>query len=232
MSHLSYLLQLHQVSWPADENIILKAQAVLQKQSLSQLVFAMLQNQYQHAPVVFNFPGTDFSAVKIPAFYDPDHFNEIYNKQIPQLVHLLNHGDWVMGSVGENPLTADEVKTLIKKIREIHIKDFLSAWQTSLAQVTVKTPMTLSKSLNNLKLLADPKSAFWLLLNKIVNASPTQDELAHYLANNQNRNTLQKIRNRLVNSYRISLMRPILLKQLMIAPLIECNIAAQTLFWF
>ena len=44
MSNLSYLLQLHQVSWPADENIVLKAQAVLQKQSLSQLVSTILQN--------------------------------------------------------------------------------------------------------------------------------------------------------------------------------------------
>ena len=75
-------------------------------------------------PVVFNFPRTDFSTVKIPAFYDPDHFNEIYNEQILQLVHLLSHGDWVMGSVGKNPLTADEIKTLIKKIGEIYVKDF------------------------------------------------------------------------------------------------------------
>ncbi|ATN81543.1 ImcF-related family protein [Coxiella burnetii] len=192
MSHLNYLLQLHQVSWPADENIILKTQDVLQKQSLPQLVFTMLQNQYQRAPVVFNFPGTDFSTIKIPAFYNPDRFNEIYNEQIPQLVHLLSHGDWVMGSVRKEPLTADEVKTLIKKIRKIYVKDYLSAWQTSLAQMAVKAPTTLNESLNDLKLLGDPKSALWQLLNKIANSSATQDELSHYLANNQNQDTLQK----------------------------------------
>ncbi|OYK79627.1 hypothetical protein CbuD7D7780_09080 [Coxiella burnetii] len=97
-----------------------------------------------------------------------------------------------MGSVGKEPLTADEVKTLIKKIRKIYVKDYLSAWQTSLAQMAVKAPTTLNESLNDLKLLGDPKSALWQLLNKIANSSATQDELSHYLANNQNQDTLQK----------------------------------------
>lgn len=102
MSHLNYLLQLHQVSWPADENIILKTQDVLQKQSLPQLVFTMLQNQYQRAPVVFNFPGTDFSTIKIPAFYNPDRFNEIYNEQILNLCISLVTVIGLWGQLGKN----------------------------------------------------------------------------------------------------------------------------------
>jgi len=175
MTHLDYLLSLygilHRVSWPANHQLIRKAQAMLQHQSLTDKILLVLNNEYGNktAPLWTgkSIENLDASHLSIPVIYTVKNFKKIYEKQIPHIVNNLKDTNWIIGNTNNN-LDSTQAANLIKKVRAIYLKNYIQEWQAALGSIKLDKPQHLAQALNEIRMFKNPKSPLWILLNTII----------------------------------------------------------------
>lgn len=171
LMHLNYLLQAPMNSWPVNYNLIKNAQQVLQQRPVTQIAFMMLQSQYQepNQPLFSTtaLPGFDLSHATIPALYSTSNFSLIYNDQIPQIAAQIERGNWVLGKI-DSTLTPNEnaFDSLTQQLRALYLENYVAAWQSALSQIKLLPPKQLSEAQNDIKILSDPRSPIWTVLQK------------------------------------------------------------------
>jgi type VI secretion system protein ImpL len=101
--------------------------------------------------------------------YTAEHFNEIYNKKIPELIDKLTSQDWVLGDISRlKAKNSIDKNNLIEIIKNIYLEKYISTWENIALnpeiKIDAKNPL---KAAYDLKILASNNSPLFKLLQQI-----------------------------------------------------------------
>ncbi|WP_423063538.1 ImcF-related family protein [Candidiatus Paracoxiella cheracis] len=172
MEHLNYLLTLKDLSWPADYDLISQAQSVLQKQPLAQTAFLALKSEYKDKLIPLladeSIRNLNVSHLLIPAIYNRKNFKKIYNEQIPRIASNIEKGNWVIGNMNTTAAEQTQYANLTEQVQAIYLKKYTQEWQTILSSIQLAKPQHLAQALTEIRMLQDPNSPIWKLLNDVI----------------------------------------------------------------
>ncbi len=190
--HLNQMLHSQNAHFEEDPALVRKAQATLHNYPLSEQGFWVLEDQYSYEQQALlsqkhAIPGIDFSQASISNLYALNHFNFIYDQQIPDLLKKLPSEAWVLGAMESMPHSAEEEAQLIEGIRVSYLRHYASSWKKAIYSVQFTTPTDFKAAQEAMGNLANPHSTFWQLINIMVsnasiNARYNKDSLDPNLA--------------------------------------------------
>ena len=107
----------------------------------------------------------------IPELYTAKNFNEIYNQQILQACQEVLKGNWVLGDKGNS--AAISANQFVSQVQTLYLNQYAKAWQELLSHVALKNFQDLNQATEALKIIDNPDSPMWQLLNTInLNTAP------------------------------------------------------------
>lgn len=196
-------------------NIITAARDKLNASLQNQIVYLLLENQYDGQNFLINatksIPFIAYQQIGISKMYTKKYIDKIYQTQIPEIVNNLAKGDWVLGATTSNPTTSANIDKLIAETRTLYLENYILAWEKTLGLIKIEEFKNLTQATQLLTSLAEPNSSFLQILKlaqtnltqtKIMEANFTQQIGAKYPNfNNLNINLLQSALSQLANNF-------------------------------
>ena len=180
VNSLSNLLTEKHTQFTPNQNLIKRAQRLLEKSPPSQIVFMMLTTQLSQAKKVVNIgqPGSlQKPLLTINPLYSLNRYEEIVNAEIPRLAKQLTKDNWVLNKPLFRNLTPARSKELVDSAKNLYLTAFSQNWQDAFNNLNISQTTTLDADLQLSTYLSSFDSGIWQKLQAILNFLLTKDEL-------------------------------------------------------
>lgn len=187
LDHLTSLLDRMPLPVTLDQGLVVDARALLRQRPDADRIYAQLRDialrsdEAQPIDVVdaLGAAGSQLLMLRsqaglpvaVPAFYTRDGFYRIFVPQAPRLAANDGSTDWVLGDA--NAGSAAEQTALLSQITDAYVRDYVKAWQTVVAQMSLRELPDLPSVVSGLQTLAAPDSP----LIRFVQLVTTQTDL-------------------------------------------------------
>jgi type VI secretion system protein ImpL len=166
-----------------DGRLIEEAQKSLARLSVAQRAYEFLKSEARSSSasdwvatrrggpdvaVVFeNASGQPLDAVRVPAFFTYNGFQQMFIAKLGGLSERMKRDRWVLGEAGQQAAVGQQYDALASDLLNIYSNDFVNAWRTALASLRLKKLLADKPKYEALRAISAPTSPLRQLLESI-----------------------------------------------------------------
>lgn len=155
--HLVAMLDLqsgHKPQITLNQPLVDQGQKTLARMSVAERAYALLKSQARTGPyedwivtlrggpdtarVFENAKGEDLDELRVPRFFTYVGFHSLFLDQLADIADQIKTERWVLGKAGEQAAIDEQYKTLLPDLLDIYRKEFIAAWDETLAKLRLR----------------------------------------------------------------------------------------------
>jgi len=169
---------------PKDDELIENARQIIGAQALDERLYKRLVRFFKDdansdfnlvktvgvsAAGIFTRPSGQSLNQGVDALYTRNVYVSYFLAQLPvQAKQLGDEAGWVLGETNANAMNTASMPGLMRRARELYIRDYIQTWDNYLKDVQVQRPAQFEQAVNLSRVLASPQSPLKKFLEGVV----------------------------------------------------------------
>jgi type VI secretion system protein ImpL len=195
MDHLNAMLDLDpgtSTVVPLNDELVKASQGVLVRLSLAERAYAKIKSDARNEPVedwiasnrggsdvatVFETKdGSPLDSIRVPNLYTYNGFHKLLLGKLVDVAESLESERWVLGEAGKQSEVGQQYGRLGPDLLQLYDRDFISAWQTALEKLKLKSLAADKPNFTILQAASGPTSPIKMLIESISSETKLTEE--------------------------------------------------------